>query len=161
MSEQKAAPIPGAEMTKWKLVSPYKIYFRHALNSAIPATLVYSVMAGYSDARVQFPKPKHIPAQVAWNNAVCTMKKAAAPIIGTMAVFNLARGHWEQNHFTKSQFDIKPVAYGLAFASIPFIASVLLKKPNVYLGGSLFFCLGDYAYDRFNSKPVDSQTWAR
>jgi len=37
---------------------------------------------GYNEARLQFPKPKHIPAQVAWNNAVCNIKKSAAPIIG-------------------------------------------------------------------------------
>ena len=40
---EKAAPIANAEMTNWKIVSPYRIYFRHALNSAVPMTVLYSV----------------------------------------------------------------------------------------------------------------------
>ena len=40
---EPAAPVHGAEVTNWKVVSPYKIYFRHALNSSIPLTLTYSV----------------------------------------------------------------------------------------------------------------------
>lgn len=161
MADEKAAPIPGAEMTKWKIVSPYRIYFRHAINSAVPMTLIYSVMNGYGEARLAYPKPKHIPAQVAWNNAICNMKKSAAPIIGTMAVFNLARGYWEQNNFTKSQFDVRPLGFGLGVASVPFIASCLMKKPNAFLGAALGFCILDYTYDRYNSKPMNAATWAR
>jgi len=78
-----------------------------------------------------------------------------------MAVFNLARGYWEQNHFTKSQYDVRPLGFGLGVASIPFVASVLMKKPNVFLGAALGFCILDYTYDRYNAKPMNAATWAR
>lgn len=42
---EKAAPIHGAEVTKWTVASPYRIYFRHAMNSAVPLTVVYSFSA--------------------------------------------------------------------------------------------------------------------
>lgn len=50
---EPAAPVVGAEVTNWKIVSPYKIYFRHALNSSIPLTLTYSVSAS--------PRPRCLP----------------------------------------------------------------------------------------------------
>lgn len=37
---------------------------------------------GYGEARKAFPHPKHIPMQVAWNNAKNNIKRGAAPIIG-------------------------------------------------------------------------------
>jgi len=78
-----------------------------------------------------------------------------------MAIFNVARGHYEQKHFAKSQFDVRPLAFGLGFASIPFFASVALKKPNVFLGASLIYCTLDYAYDRWNVSAVGPETLSR
>lgn len=158
---EKAAPIHGAEMTKWTIGSPYRVYFRHALNSGVAVTLTYSFMAGYSEARLAYPKPKHIPAQVAFRNSVSTMARSAAPIIGTLAIFNLARGHYEQANFAKSQMDVRPLAYGLAFASVPFLASVLMKKPNPALGAGLAFAALDYTYDRLNITAVGPDTFSR
>ena len=37
---------------------------------------------GYGEARKAFPHPKHIPMQVAWDNAKANIKRGAAPIIG-------------------------------------------------------------------------------
>lgn len=78
-----------------------------------------------------------------------------------MVIFNMARGHWEQNHYTRTQMDFKPMLYGLCFASVPFVASVLMRKPNLYAGSAVAFCMLDYAFDRWNSKPVNSSTWSR
>lgn len=158
---EKAAPIHGAEMTKWTLASPYRIYFRHALNNAIPLTVVYSMMSGYSEARLAYPAPKHVPAKLAWDNGVAAIKRNAIPLIGTFVAFNLTRGWYEQNHWSSAKYDPKPVAAGLAVAAVPFVITVLMNKPNPVLAAALGFCALDYTYDRFSVKPVDSKTWHR
>lgn len=42
-SDGRGAPIHGVEITSQKIVSPYRLYFKHALGTALPVTFSYSL----------------------------------------------------------------------------------------------------------------------
>ena len=71
-----AAPPPGPVTCGRTLCA------RNSPSTSPPNVVCCYAVHGYGEARKAFPHPKHIPMQVAWDNAKANIKRGAAPIIG-------------------------------------------------------------------------------